>query len=173
VWEKSVFPLSCFYAKSAAKYQSDIGSSIAFINRNIEANLIAPCFPWVEGPAPMRPFRSGVIIHFDDPPDKLVKSTKVFSPGRGRGGSTFLHWNSTNNYLYGAVVFINPQIIDTIEFKKYIRRVLFYVITHELLHVLGLAHDRISDSIMNPVVTYTDRSITSKDIRLLREVYVR
>lgn len=163
---KANIPLSCMYSDSAEDIIIHYENARVAFNSQVGIEVFSPCVPWLlNSPFPDKPTLSGIFINVGYPPtndDETIVT--VFSPYEPIwGGTTFIFPDSASDYIYGSVIYINPDIEDFKDDK------IDAIFMHELGHAAGLDHDRITESIMYPKILYRVNKLTSRDIKRLQE----
>jgi len=166
MWGAEDFPVQCMAHESVGEKQLAVFEKARTeINRKAGRELLGPCSPWMlKKPFPTRPLRGNLLIHVGTAPEKPVDGVLVDTPWTAHPGGLTRLWGRTEavERIYGVMVWIDPKYGES-----------FPVWLHELGHVLGLAHDRLRDSIMWPTIQERPGSLSSKDAKALAEAYAK
>jgi len=161
-WDRSALPLTCFHDTFPnEEHQAALKEAIGKISK-AGISAFMPCQPWmVSDPFPTKHVKNTVLIKVGAPPEpeREVVVTSPFEPKHG--ASTFLA-HVKGKGIYGAIVYIMPDLDKKLYGRVYL---------HELLHALGLTHDRVRDSIMYPTAAERATDLSSKDTKLLLKTY--
>lgn len=147
-WGAWDFPLRILVTSDVEDYMYDI-----VVQESIYISNIVSCNLFTAGRIDKNDFRVVVPQHRD------VILHHNLANGMGHGEAS-IYENSIKPYFYAFDVAINPSL-NKEDTKKVIR--------HELLHVLGLAHDFSKTSIMYKHSTISEGNIESIDVDYLRK----
>jgi hypothetical protein len=152
-WPIHYLPIPILVKSSVStSYFNCISTTASVINQQINMTLFKTPI-WIS--------KSVEYIVTDLPPRQCIIQVGV-DPTKG----TTEHKYDTRTGIVSAAIVTLPPELESNETK------LNYVILHELLHVLGLAHDNAATgSIMAPTAEDISHVITQNDINLLRTTY--
>lgn len=159
IWKKNYVPIALIYGITCKNASSLIYSiERASISNNVFKHLFTYPIQWTKD-EPIVAFRGTAFFHcinrneFDN--DKTL-------------AKTFHNIESDAKTIGSVDVLISEQ--DNYD-------LMFYIVLHELGHVLGLSHDRNEQSIMYPYVNgtieYHDRNWEIEDMNILTELYCK
>ena len=165
VWPKVALPLACMYddsVKSEARY---LQQAIRKLNDACGFTLVSPCLAWsINAKFPENPIRYALLVKMGGPPigddETQITVSSPYDPTRG--GSTLLF--DVDGLLYGSIIYMSAELPENSEIK-------LNAWVHELGHVVGLAHDYLTDSVMFPRLDVRSMDFSNKDIKLLVRTY--
>lgn len=162
-WRLSSFPLLCIAHPSVTKNHWNMYEKARNeINSKVGVDLLLPCAFWeLDNPFPEKPVVGQILLKVGSKNNQKTEVTYESPDLKDIGGSTMV-WEkeSVPGAIYGITMFIN---------EKY--AVNYSVWLHEILHSLGLAHDRVKNSIMYPSIQNRSETLSEKDIKLLQKTY--
>ena len=165
-WAKHHIPIFCLaHPNIEPTHLAFYNKAIHEINREIDLKLLEPCTPWgIESSSfPKNPVPGYNLIRIGQaeikPNEIIVESTLDPDPA----GTTKLYESKKDpGYIYGATIHISKEHSNN-----------YAVWLHEILHSLGLAHDRVKGSIMWPVIQERSGILSKKDIKHLKQTYTK
>ena len=170
-WKRTDFPICCTYDHDG-DYERSVYISQSYerarqeINERVGAQLLGACHAWsVSKPMPEHVF-GAITLRVGAPSINIdgAGSVTTGSPFDAHpGGSTDIHWDKRDGHIISAAIYIQPNLKE-----KYTDRVWL----HEVLHALGLAHDRLRSSVMYTSLSDRPSRLSIKDVELLQKVYV-
>ena len=165
-WDKMDFPLYCFKHSSVTEpYEQLYNEVISHINTSVTRPLLTQCTPWViDKPFPIKPTQGTIIFRVGLEDDASEDGVSYSEPDDITHGRTSLYFMKDTGSMIGAIVRINSD--EAIENR-------FKILLHEMLHALGLGHDRTKDSVMYPGLQDRPQKLTEKDIDVLKDTYIR
>jgi hypothetical protein len=158
-WTKINTPVQCTYDPTKLKTITPYSNAIGHINMAIGFTLYSPCIPW-QLPQAMPEHMTGQITLHEGIP--AINRTVTTIDDKDPGGVTDIKWDKRDGTILSASVRINVAIES-----KYIDRAW----QHELLHAVGLDHDRMQSSIMYTALNARAGKLSKRDIKSLKEAY--
>jgi len=147
-WRKDKLPIICIYRNIDEKLLAAYNHAVfEILNPTLRFSTYMECIKW-KLPVP--------------PPKKDLLLLEYRETGKP-GGDTTILYNKKNGEIYG----LHIRIEKNVEHKMLLR-----IMTHELLHGLGLEHDR-EKTIMfrKPKPWEMEINISRRDIKLLQKTY--
>jgi hypothetical protein len=153
------------YDAAVEPYWQELVSARAEIKEKV-GDVISSCTPWMIGDLfPRKPVKGAILLNAGTPAEVKGDGVYVSSPwDLHHGGTTELYTDRDTGKLYGAIIYVNPEVP---------RELLQRVWLHELLHALGLGHDRLRGSIMHSIASGRPKTLSSRDAKRLQEVYLK
>lgn len=169
-WHAGALPLGCMAHPDVTQADLELYKRAASeINDRVGTRLVFPvCQPWVVNtPFPKQPVRGQILLYTGTSEDELgadsvAYSTTVETPWNLHpGGVTHIYMHrDTPLDIYGVQLWIEP------EYRKN-----YAVWLHEILHALGMDHDRARDSIMWPTIQERPGKLGGQDASRLWQRY--
>lgn len=165
VWDRKDIPLTCMYDESVQEHQYEMDLARDQIKQKV-GDIIGICDIWqLEDPFPTKPVRGAILMKLATPDEVEGDGVYVSSPWDPQhGGTTHLFTDKETGKLYGAVIYVNPEVPQELRQRVWL---------HELLHAFGLDHDRIEGSIMHHTAAGRPKEMSKRDIKRLKEAYLR
>lgn len=165
MWEKTDIPLTCFYSDKVEDHQHEMDLARDQIKNKV-GDVIGICDPWmVKKPFPTKPVKGAILLNLGTPAEIKGDGVYVSSPWDPKhGGTTELYTDKNTGKLYGAIIYVNPEIPKELRQRVWL---------HEFLHAFGLDHDRLASSIMFPTAAGRPKELSDRDAKRLKEAYVQ
>lgn len=165
MWDRKDIPLTCMYEEAVGSHQYEMDLARDQIKEKV-GEVIGICSEWqVKDPFPSKPVRGAILMKLATPDEVSGDGVYVSSPWDPQhGGTTQLYTDKATGKLYGAIIYVNPELPKELRERVWL---------HELLHAFGLDHDRLQDSIMYPVASGRPKEMSKRDIKRLKEAYVQ
>ena len=165
VWDTENFPLICTVDESVteghlARYMKAKNE----INTQVGKQLLSTCVEWAISNTPMPEYIPGALtvrVSVPKPSEELIVDDP-FSVHPG--GITRHQFNKNTGMVISAAVWIDPNNPENLVDRIWL---------HELGHVLGLAHDRLTNSVMYSKASDRPSRLSKKDIDLLKKTYLK
>jgi hypothetical protein len=166
-WDRSDFPIMCLLDDSVEPKHLVMWTRAAKeINDRVGERLLSPaCQRWlIDKPFPTNPMAGQVTIGIGQPPKIKRDGIEVETPWTAHPGGVTMPFlkSSDNPKIYGVMLWVDPEYGEN-----------YAVWLHEMLHALGLGHDRLRDSVMYPKIQIRPGKLSDKDVGVLRDAYTR
>jgi hypothetical protein len=164
-WARSDIPVTCMYDESVQEHQYEMDLARDEIKKRV-GDIIGICDIWqVKEPFPKKPVKGAILLKLAKPDEVYGDGVYVSSPWDPQhGGTTELYTDKETGKLYGAIIYVNPEIPKELRQRVWL---------HEFLHAFGLDHDRLQSSIMYPTAAGRPKTLSDRDVKRLQEVYVK